>query len=211
MATGSWGGALSQRVFRVKLHWESQLQKCQTGFHLRDVGLNTLNPQDVAEHVAEWANTSFRTILYGTDRLVSVDAENLVTREGHLVTFGNAMGAQGNNQLPPFLTVPVSIKGTLRRRYGSGRMLWPVVQQQQLAAGQLSQFGVGVIEPVVTALADRYIGSSLTHSMRLVHLHPFLPAKGTRPDVAAAWYDATSLRMGRIVGSLDRRKIGAGS
>lgn len=211
MATGPWGGALNQRVFRAKILFTRAGQQCQTGFHLRDVGINTLDSEEVANEVADWATTSFRTILTPTDQIVGIDVENLVSREGHSISPSNVMGSYNGVAAPSFLSIAVSLKGSLRRRYGSGRMLWPLAVLTNQSGNTMSNDLAAVYEAVIDDMESRFIGPSITTSMHLVHLHADIKDAGGAVAVPAAWYDITSIRLNRTFSALRSRKVGHGS
>lgn len=211
MATGPWGGVLSQRVFRAKILFTRGGQNCQTGFHLRDVGINTLSAEDVATEVADFAVTNFRNILHSSDQIVGVDVENLVSREGHSVSPDAVMGAMAGYIAPSYLTVAVSLKGSLRRRYGSGRMLWPVSTLTNISGNTLPSDTTATMEAVIDNLESRFIGPSITTSMHLVHLHDDILDPGGAVSVPKAWYDITSIRLNRTLSALRSRKVGHGS
>jgi hypothetical protein len=211
MATGEWGGALDQRVFRVNISFTRADQRCQTGFHLRDLGINTLDPEDVANAVSPWATTQFNKILHVNDRILGVDAENLVTREGFSISYANTPGIQASTPTPGYMSVALAIKGNLRRRYGNGRMLWPVSNINHISGNSLTAPAIGTYDEVVQDLADRFLDTGVASTMKLVHLHPAIAQTPAHPAIPATWYDATSLRLNAALSSLRRRKAGVGS
>lgn len=211
MATGAWGGPGDTRVFRANIQFRHGGQNCQSGFHLRDVGINTLSPEDVATEVATFATTQFAKLLHQADQIVGIDVVNLATGEGFAVSPPNTPGTQPGTQVPSFITLPISIKGNLRKRYGNGRMLWPLPSQESIAGNVLVPAAAANVQVVIADMADRFMEGVLAATMKLVHLHPALPAHGTRPAIPATWYDATSLRAATVVSSLRRRKAGVGS
>ena len=211
MATGAWGEGGGQRVFRATISFTHGGQRCQTGFHLRDVGINTLDPDDVATEVGQWATTQFIKTLNAQDQVLGVDVENLVSREGHSLSYNNVAGAVGGAQIPAFLMFSVALKGSIRRRYGSGRMLWPVSNINDLNGQVLATAAVTRIAEAITDLQTRFIGPAITTSMHLVHLHEALPAGTNRPAVPATWYDITSIRLNTALSALRRRRQGVGN
>lgn len=212
MATGTWGTEGGTRVFRVNVAWKRALQNCMTGFHLRDVGAGTQEPQDVVDAVVPWVNTQFIKTLHSTDDILGVDVVNLVTKEGAAHSFTNLHGTGPGLRPPSFLTVPVSLKGSIRRRYGNGRMLWPVSSMDAYSEDSISNATATAYQAVIDDLADRFInGGGLFDSLTLVHAHAELAAHGTRPLIPASWYDITSIRLNKSMSSLRRRKVGVGS
>jgi len=215
MARGTWGDGSGESLFRVKVQFRLNGQPAQTGFHLRDIGFNTFTPQQVAEHVQPWVQNSFRTILTTTDTVEGIDVLALQTAEGGSVSFSNTTGAvAGTPQqiAPAFLMATVSLKGELRKRYGQGRMFWPVRVEDWYSLESLNTAGIPALQAVVTALTDRYLGSTITHNLRLVNVHGPIDAKPATADhpivpaVPASWYDVTSARLSTAISSLRSRK-----
>lgn len=218
MATGPWGGILDSRVFRVKISWTQAGQQCQTGYHIRDVGVNTLTPEDVAEEAAELAQTNaFRTLFATVDQIVSVDAVNLRTAEGHTIALPNVMGLQNAEALPSFTACSLALVGGIRKRYANGRMFWPVRGENTTTADILNATGVGIFDAAIAEFTSRYMGGALFGTQQLVHLHeakPARPAVGKPeplPAVPATWYDITAIKLNRAVTALTSRKVGVGS
>jgi len=212
MAQGSWGESGDRTVFRVTVRWLAAGQKCQTGFYLRDTGLlNDQDAEDVVNLVDPWVQQRFIHCLHQDDRIDTLDAENITTKVGFAKSYSGLAGAGGGVRAPNFLQVPVALKGELRRRYGSGRMLWPVAAVGWLNGQQLTDANLADFNTTAADLATRFIGSDLTLPVRLVHAHDTLPAKGARPLVPRQWYDVTSIRVSSLVSSIRRRKAGVGS
>lgn len=211
MATGAWGGTGDTRVFRVNIQFRHGSQNCQTGFHIRDVGVNTLTPEDVATEAAEFATTQFVKLLHTTDQLIGVDAENLATHEGFAVSPASVTGTEAGTPCPSFITVPISLKGNLRKRYGNGRMLWPIYNQESINGNQLVAAAQTVVQTVIADFTSRYMEGALFGTQRLVHLHGAFTPKGPNTPLPATWYDITSVRANTVVSALRRRKAGVGS
>lgn len=219
MAQGPWGGLLNQRVFQAKISMSKGTSKFQTGFHLRDVGVNTLSPQDVADEVADFATTSFRTILSDTCRIDGIDVVNLVSKEGGSVSPNNVVGTVATNggDGPMYVTLPISYRGELRTRYGQGRGLWPMLIEAWITSDSLNATGIAAVQGVIDEMADRFIGPSITTSMHLINLHGLLPPRAAtedspaRPAIEPTWYDVTSIRMNTALSFLRSRKAGVGS
>lgn len=207
---GPWGADETWRIFRVNIAFTREGQKCQTGFHVRDSGVQGMTEEEVANVFHPWASTQFIKFLRTTDSLIGVDVENLVTREGFSHSFTNQPGQINDAPAPSFLTVPISIKGSIRRRYGNGRMLWPVPSQGFLNGNVLHPTFAAYYQAALTALSDIALGDGVSRDVVLVHAHGPLAALNARPAVPAMWYDATSLRLNTTIGSLSRRKIGHG-
>jgi len=212
MATGTWGPDSTLPLFRVTIRFTRGSQQCQTGFHLRDVGLADQSPEQVVNAVDNWVTTQFIKTLHTADHITGLDAENIITREGFAKSYTNVVGLMSDLPAPSFITVPISIKGSIRRRYGNGRMLWPVGGRAYLDGNTLTAGATTSYSDALTALAGLFIGSAVTHELLLVHLHDVLPPRGSRnTPVPATWYDATSLRLNNVTSALKRRKIGHGA
>lgn len=211
MASGPWGGALNQRVFRVNIQFTRGAQLCQTGFHVRDVGLPTLDAEEVADAVSPFVTTQFVKLLHTADQVIGLDVENLVSREGHSISYASTPGVAGGTPNPSFITLPISLKGSIRRRYGSGRMLWPVPVIEHMVGNGLHGSAQPIFAAVVADLWERLGEGGLLSTMRLVHVHDTLPVTTSRPEVPASWYDITSIRMSTRTSSLKRRKAGVGN
>ena len=220
MARGQWGSALQEHIFRVKVSFTLGQSKCQTGFYLRDVGVNGQSAQDVAEAVQPWAQTSFRTLLASVDFVTGVDVVRLDNDEGGSVTItagqGN-VGVDAAKLVPSFMMCAISLKGELRKRYGQGRMFWPVRSDEAIQGEELSTGGRTQMQTVLTALTDEFIGNALTTELHLVNAHPALPAldptpkRAGRPAVPASWYDVTAARINTLLSSVESRKVSVGT
>lgn len=219
MARGSWGGALDAHVFKVKIAMSLDTNKFQTGFHLRDVGVQALTPQNVADEVTDFVNDSFRTILPIAVKVDGVDVVQMVSGEGGSTSPAGMFGTSnaGNERLPLFVTVPVSLKGELRRRYGQGRMLWPMLWEGWSLNDVLTAQGVVAYQAVIDEMANRYVGNVIANDMQLINLHGVIPPKAAtatrpaQPQVDPTWYDVTSIRLNTTLSFLRSRKAGVGS
>lgn len=219
MADGQWGGTFDTRPIRVKVMFKLLQENCQTGFYLRRTGASFAALQDIADDVAEWAETSFRTLLMPADTLVGVDVVDIQSKDGALHPFVNLPGLQGDaaGALPSFCTVPVIMKSAKRARYGQGRMLWPIRQEGETFQNNITAAAVTRYQAVIDALGEKYMQGDITGSLQLINVHgPLAAGRGenpgsTAPAVPASWYDVTSIRLNTIVGSLRSRKTGIGS
>lgn len=218
MATGTWGPlAPDYRVFRAKIQWTALGQRCQTGFHLRDMGVAGQTPLDVATAVAALANSAgFRQLLHVGDQITSVDVVNLVTAEGHTIAPSSLMGLSTGERAPTFIQVPAKLVGGLRKRYANGRMLLPLGSELHFQGNDVVGAGVTALDAFVTEMTTRFMDDSITGELRLVHLHEAKPERpkatgGTLPAVPASWYDVTAIVASRAVSALRSRKAGVGS
>lgn len=211
MGTGAWGGNTGENVFRINILFRHGGQNCQTGFHLRDSLLQNRTPQDANEWIRPWVTTHFAKLLHTTDQIVGIDAINLTSGEGYTHSPQALMGTEPGTPAPSFLTIPISLKGSIRRRYGNGRMLWPVYNKETIEGNQIGAAGQTIVNGVITALADLAVGDPLLRNFVLCHAHKDIPAHGTRLLVPAAYYDVTSIRANYVFSSLKRRKTGVGA
>lgn len=213
MATGTWGPDGDTRIFRVNVSWKRALQNCMTGFHLRDVGAGTAEPEDVVDAVVPWAQVQFIKCIHVSDDLLGVDVVRLDTKTGASHSFSNLHGTGPAGRPPAFLTVPVSLKGTIRSRYGNGRMLWPISSMASFDNDVITDATAAAYQGVIDDLASRFInGGGLFDTLTLVHAHKRLPAFGSRlTAIPASWYDISSIRLNKSLSSLRRRKVGVGS
>lgn len=221
MARGTWGNPNTEyHPLKVRIAFQLGLSLCQTGFTLRDSSLTPSNPQACADDVATFVTTNFRTIFSSEDTMLGVDVVDMVTAEGGAVSFSNTKGTVNigaEARMPSFITVPVSLKGELRKRYGQGRMLWPVRAEVWNDNEQLNSAGVTALQGVVTAMAARYLGAASSSDYTLINTHGIIPPKpatATRPaqaEVPPSWYDVTTIRLGTITSFLRSRKAGVGS
>lgn len=212
---GTWGDGLSTHPLRVRISYTLDGIKAQTGFVLRDQSATPSNPQDCAENVGAFCNASFKTILSFVDRLDGVDVVDLTTGESGGFSFQNVIGSlpQNNaNNLPPFITAPVSMKSELRRRYGQGRMLLPVRPEELTFKGDLNGDGVALYNGLIAAFQSEYMATPITKTYRLITVHGVIPARGAtatspaRPEVPASWYDVQTLRLNTKLSFLRSRK-----
>jgi hypothetical protein len=215
MATGTWGGEIGDsRVFRVKITYTRGGQKCQNGFHIRDLGVATLTPEDVATEAEDFARTQFLKLLGPGDLVTGVDAVNMVTAEGHAIAISGVGGVQTGELLPSGCMVPVTMVGGLRRRYANGRMLWPVSTEGVSSGNELYPPAVATYDTVIADMASRWMDDGVTATQRLVHLHAAKPIRpggtGSLPAVPASWYDITAIKLNRTISWLTSRKPGHG-
>ena len=219
MATGGWGGTFDTRVFAVKIIMARGTDKIQTGFHLRDVGLVGQTAQDAADAVASFATSSFRTLLPQDVSIQGIDAVELVTLEGGSVSPQGVVGSipATSGEEPLYVTVPVSFKGEKRARYGQGRGLWPMLYGTWREHDTLTTAGAAAFQGVIDAMTSAFMGSSLTHDLKLINLHGVIPPRAAtasrpaRPEIPPTWYDVTSIRLNTSLSFLRSRKAGHGS
>lgn len=219
MARGQWGGTGQIHPLRVRISFFLGPVRAQTGFTLRDQSLTPSNPQAAAEHVAEWVNDSLRPHFWTGDRFDGVDVLDMVTGEGGGHSFNNVTGSgsvTAADLQPSFMQVPISLKGELRRRYGQGRMLFPVRFENMQDGGTLSTTGIAQLTAVATSLTTRYLGDAPLNTYRLINVHGVIPPKAPtasgpgRAEVPASWYDVTSIRFSNVLSFVRSRKLGVG-
>jgi hypothetical protein len=220
MARGSWGGITDPNVFRCTIRFRLGVSKCQTRFHLRDVAFNDNSEQEVAEQMQTVLRSAFRGILSDADAIESWDAAILGQDTGYSLPETTGTGTTGHNiatEAPDFMAAVVSLKSEIRKRYGQGRMFWPIFAENMIDENVLSSVGISVLTSLVTAFTDNFTGDPVTHDLLLVNAHGLIPAHGTigtpgyHPDIPPAWYDVLSLRLNTVVTALRSRKAGVGS
>jgi hypothetical protein len=221
MARGTWGsGGTDIHPLQVRISFQMGTVKAQTGFKLRDTSLTPANPQACAEDVADFVNDSMRVLLHTSEAFLGVDVLDMTTGEGGATSFANLNGTQGGTldlYLPSYVTVPISLKGELRKRYGQGRMLWPLRGEAQQDSGTLSTGGLAAIQGIVDAMAARYLGSGSSSDYTLINTHgviapkPATPTAPAQPEVPPSWYDVTTIRVSRLTSFLRSRHVNVGS
>jgi hypothetical protein len=220
MARGTWGGALDANIFKVNFRFYMGASKCQFGFKLRDAVTNDNSAQEVADQVRSVAADPFRALIPAVDGLEGIDVIRLGSEEGGWspqALQAGTLGAAGENELPNFTSVAVTLKSEIRKRYGQGRFFLPLCVNSDKAGNNLQAAGVTRIQTFLDVLSDNFTGAPETHDLILVNAHPLLPARGViggsgyRPEIPASWYDVVSLRINSLVTSLRSRKAGVGS
>lgn len=220
MARGTWGGIGDPNVFKCTVRFRRGVQKCQFGFHLRDVALNDNSEQDVAEEMQTQLHDTFRAMLTTNDAIESWDAQLMGGDTGYSLPETNGIGTDPWNQSvaePSFIAACISLKSEIRKRYGQGRMFWPVITEGMVDGDTFSAAGVTTLTTLVTAFTTHFTGDPVTHDLLLVNAHRLLPARGIigqpgyRPEIPASWYDVLSLRLNTITTALRSRKVGVGS
>lgn len=219
MANGPWGGTGQVEPYKCVITWMMGTTRAQTGFHLRNTTLGFRDAGEIATEVADFANTNFRTILATADQLAGVDVVNMTTGEGGSVSFNNTTGTVGvsDGALPSYVMCSVSMKGELRRRYGQGRMLWPVRPEGWTTADLLTGAGITAFNGVTANFLTRFVNVGLTDTLKAINVHGVLPPRAAtanrpaRPEIPATWYDVTNLRVNNVLSFLRSRKAGVGS
>lgn len=220
MARGLIGAVDAPNIFKVTFRFNLFDSQCQTGFKVRDLALNDNTVQNVLDVFDPWFLTNFRPLLNQADRLVALDVVKMGTEEGLEKIYNGIAGSRinGGTSIPPaFLAANISMKTQLRKRYGQGRMFWPLRDDNLFDGDKLNGAGVAAIQSVVDALLALTTGSVLTHDLRLVNTHGTLPPKAAtpsrpaRPEIPPSWYDVDTVRVNEPVTALRSRKIGIGA
>jgi hypothetical protein len=218
MADGTMGGALDQNVFKVSIGYLSQGQHCQTGFKLRDVAVNDNDAGEVNDAVQLWANGAFKALLLDSDFLEYVDVVKLFSEEGSRHDYVNNAGtraASASSILPTFLACNISLKTQRRKRYGQGRMFWPMRDDRWVDLDILNAGGIAAFQGAIDDLVARFTG--LTADLHLCNSHLTIPARAattTTPARAAIpphWYDVDTVKLETAVTAIKSRKVGRGS
>jgi hypothetical protein len=211
MATGTWSLGGGTDVYRATISFDRAGQKCQTGFHLREGTYSGSDPAEVAALVEPWATGQFAKLLQQSEKITGIDVEHLNSKTGHSISPANAPGVLASALTPSYMSVSVALKGSLRRRYGSGRMLWPVSSQSYIDVNNLSASALTTFNAVITDLVDRFVTNPITKDVVLCHLHGTIAATENHPVIQPAWYDVTSVRLNRQLSAVRRRMQGSGS
>lgn len=220
MARGTWGGATDPNIFAVRILFMMGTSLCQTGFKLRDVGVQDNTAQEVADEVSTQLLAGFRGLLKETDSVRGIDVLKMGTDEGGWTPAPVGTGTYTTSaiaSMPDFTAVNVSLKSEIRKRYGQGRMFLPMVNEENVNGNVLAASGVTRIQTFIDLITAHFTGDPVTHDLLLVNAHPLLPARPStssvvgRPEIPASWYDVVSLRINQVVTSLRSRKAGVGS
>ncbi len=222
MARGTWGGTTDPNIFKVNFRFRMGSSHCQTGFKLRDVGVQDNTAQEVADEVATQLGTGFRALLSVQDVLEGIDVLKLGTEEGGWHPYEPAAGVgsipfDAAKMLPQFLAANVSLKSEIRKRYGQGRMFLPLRRDEYVDGDLLTAGAQDELDQFLDPLSDHFTGDPLTHDLILVNAHPLMPPRGSvggegyRPEIPASWYDVVSLRTNSAPTFLRSRKVGVGT
>lgn len=220
MANGQWGGALDPNVFHVNVRFTRSGSKCQSGFYLRDRVVNDNSEQKVADTVAGVIEAGFRSFLIATDAVEGVDVVQMGTELGawHPINPGaGTFGAGGVENVPAFLAVNVSLKSSVRKRYGQGRMFWPISSDAWFDGDNLTAGGIARFQPVIDTMVDNFGVQDVTNDLILCNVHEAFAGRGIvgQPGYIAPrprmYYDVISVRLNNRVTFLRSRKLGVGS
>lgn len=219
MAKGTLFGLTDPNVFKVNVRFTIGNEKCQTGFKLRDLATQDNSVQDVIDAVDPWVTNFFKPLLMTADKIDAIDVTKLGSDEGaeklYVGVTGNIAGSTPQFQ-PSFIAANIALKTSLRKRYGQGRMFWPLREEGWQDAGFLNAAGIAAFQGAITGLTDAFSGSVITHDLVLVNTHGVLPARAAtgsspaRPEIPASWYDVEVVKLNTLVTSLRSRKIGIG-
>jgi hypothetical protein len=213
-------GLTDPNIFKVRIRFQIGQNQCETGFKLRDVATQDNTPATVSATVEPWAHTNFRTLLNSDDTLVAVDVLKMGTDEGHEHLFINEHGTRDDGAgalVPSFLAVNISMKTQLRKRYGQGRMFWPIRAESQVQQDSIAPGAIAGFQGVLDALTGLFTGDPITHDLILVNTHGILPPRAAhgstpaRPEIPASWYDVESFKVNLPLTSLRSRKVGIGA
>lgn len=219
MADGQWGGALQVHPLQIKISWLVGTNVQQTGFYLRAAAVNIADAEEAATEVAQWVTDHFRNLLRVEHRVLSIDATDLVRREGFTISPASQMGTVGGDAsltLPGFMSAIISMKSAKRTRYGQGRMFWPVVNEGMVFGDVIAPGSVAAFQGTLDELADAFTGNTVG-GYNLINIHGVLPpqpatgSRPARPELPPSWYDVQTLRLNLPLTSLRSRKAGVGS
>jgi hypothetical protein len=211
---------LDPNIFRCTVRFRLGTSKCQFGFKVRDVVSNDNSEQDVAEAMQSALHDAVVGQLTTNDAVESWDAALLGGDTGYSlpeVAGGGTVGYDAAAAEPGFMAACIALKSEIRKRYGQGRLFFPLVHEGSVSGDVLSANGVSGVTAFVTAMTDNFIGSVIGHDLLLVNAHDVIPAHGQigtpgyHPEIPRQWYDVLSLRLNTVVTSLRSRKAGVGS
>ena len=225
MPSGTWGpGGDGEEPMRVVIRFTMGTTQAQTGFKMRAMGVTLDDPAGVLAAILPWVENSFAPLLLTTDTVPGVDVVNITSGESASHSFANLTGGQavggvaGNTSLPGYVMANVSLKGTIRRRYGQGGMRWPVRIEQWVDGDQLNAAGAAAFQGAIDALVEDFVGSTIEAAgYRIINAHgpiaakPATPTTPARDPVPASWYDVSTIRLNRNLSFLRSRKAGVGS
>lgn len=218
MADGTMGGALDAAVFRVRCGYLASGQHCQTGFHVRDVAVNDNSAQDVVDAVDTWFNGTFKAYLIDRDKLEYINVTKLFSEEGATKEYVNVSGGTGisdSSVAPTFLAINIAMKTQRRKRYGQGRMFWPIRDDRRFDDNILNATGIAAAQGVIDDLLAKFTGVSA--DLHLCNQHLTLPARPAtttspaRPEIAPHWYDVDVVKLDTTVRALRSRLVGHGA
>lgn len=219
MAEGEVLAVGAPTLFKVAIRYKVGDTLNQTGFKLRDLAVNDNDVGDVVDAVVPWVHNSFRTLLHQGDEVIAVDVLEMFSENGIEHLFNGEFGTSnlpGTAQLPNFLAANIAMKTSKRKRYGQGRMFWPLRNENWIDMEKINATGIGAFQGAIDALVAAFSGSVLTHDLSLVNTHPILAARAAtattpaRPEIPAKWYDVETIKLNTVVTGLRSRKLGIG-
>lgn len=196
-------------IFKVTLFMTAEQQKIQTGFHLRDTGINNETPETAVNAVLPWVTGAYRNTIGGDVSIDRLDAIEITSREYFAHEFTNTPGTGGNAMTTSLLAALVSLRSSKRSRWRNGRMFWPL--QGAPVNGLITGSNLTGLTTAADDLADRFIGSQLLKNFLLVVVAQARIQKQTRPAIEHSWIDVDTIRVSNIATALHRRKIGVGA
>jgi len=119
--------------------------------------------------------------------------------------------------LPNFVAVNIALKTQRRKRYGQGRMFWPLRDENDVTGDSLITAAVTSFQGVIDALTSLYTGSEVTHDLLLCNAHGVIAPRAAhgstpaRPEIPPSWYDVGAVKLNTAVTMLRSRKVGIGA
>jgi hypothetical protein len=218
MASGLILGTGAKAVYQVNIGWLANNQHCQTGFAVRDVAFNDNTAQGVLDVIDPFANGLFKGLLLDSDRLLFLDVARLFSEDSAHKDYVNVPGTNGSGQatyLPTFLSMKIAMKRQARKRYGQGRMFWPIRQDTWVDADTLTAGAITAVNSIIQWLTDNLTG--VTADLHLCNYHmviPARPAKGSTPareEIPPTWYDVDTIVLATDATAVKSRKVGRGA
>lgn len=220
MAKGTLYGLTDPNVFKCSIRTRIEGQLVQTGFKLRDLAVQDNTPATVGAAVQAWVDDHYKALFLVTDDIVGIDVIKMGSDEGWIHDYSNTHGTASittGTWHAPFIAVNIGLKTSARKRYGQGRMFWPMRFESWSDGSVLNSTGITAIQGVIDALLDAFSGSVVDHDLVLVNTHPTLPPKvatstsPARPEIPASWYDVESVKLNTYITTLRSRKVGIGA
>lgn len=205
------GAVADNRVFKCSVQMTVLQQQIQTGFHLRDVGLDNMDAGEVVTALEAWLNDEFKTIQPPALRFDRVEATELTSKQYAMKEFSGLVGTGNFTVGTTFTSLLVSLRTASRQRHMNGRMYWPWIMAGGVESGVLGSGVQAVATAAVDDFANRFTGSALTHDLRCVVVSTPRPLTANRPAILHEWHDVETVKINPVISVQRRRKIGVGS
>jgi hypothetical protein len=197
------------RVFKIGIYMTAQQQQIQTGWHLRDVGLNNMTAAGALESARTFVESQMYGILPSDVRLTRIDALELSSKEYMGFEYANQPGTGPGTMAASFLAVMVALRSSQRARHRNGRFFLPLYgnpNQGSLDTGPRNAYTAFAANFTAT-----FCGAAIFNNLKACIVSQARPANQHRPAIEAGWIDVEVARLHTVVTALRRRKIGVGA